>query len=167
VQDDDSNPDCSSVEYIPQQAIWVQPRETDTGISWMDPRKIEELLRSTQKSKILQFIDQAGRQLACFDHPNPQVHIVLGLYHVAYRTEERTRYSMEEFSRQGALTSIWSTYRPLMVSRCPFDLTAQYAGYLEDDERTIPKALDSSHMGSMMSNVSRQMGEDEWEEWLS
>jgi hypothetical protein len=39
----------------------------------MDPRTIEELLRSTQKSKILQFIDQAGGQLASLDDPSPQV----------------------------------------------------------------------------------------------
>jgi hypothetical protein len=132
----------------------------------MGPRKIEELLRSTQKSKILQFIDQAGRQLANSNDPCPPVHIVLGLYHVPYRTGERTRCSMEDRSRQGAMLPIWSNSRPLMKIRRPFDLTAQYSGYLENDDRSIPRALSPSHMGSTMINISSQMSEDEWKEWL-
>jgi hypothetical protein len=161
-----SSPNCALVEYIPQQAIWIEPLDTEFGNSWMHPRKIEELLRSTQKSKILQFVDQAGRQLANSNHPCPPVHIVLGLHHVPYRTGERTRWSMEECRRQSAIIFIWSNYRPLMRSCRPFDLTAQYSGYLENDERSIPRALSSSHMGRTMTNISTQMSEAEWEEWL-
>jgi hypothetical protein len=135
----------------------------------MHPCKIEELLCGTQKSRILQFIDQAARQLASSNHSCPPVHIVLGLYHVSYRTGERNRYSMEELYHRGAMTSIWSNHRSLIATKSsrPFDLTAKYSGYLENDERSIPRAFRPSYMGNTYSNISTQIGQDEWEEWLS
>jgi hypothetical protein len=156
------------VEYIPQEAIWTEPRDTDFRVSWMHPRKIEELLCSAQKIKILQFIDQAGRQLASSNHSSPPVHIVLGLYHVSYRTGERIRCSMEELYHQGAMTYILSNNRSLIETKSsrPFDLTAKYSGYSENDERSIPRAFSPSYMGSTYSNISTQIGQDQWEEWL-
>lgn len=139
---------------------------TDLEVSWMCPRKIEELLCNSKKSKILQFIDQAGRQLAHSNLIRPSVHIVLGLYHLSYPTQKRSRCPLQELSYLDVLRSIWSDFRPLMENKRPFDLTAQYVGYLVDDEWSIPKRFSPSHYESTKTNVSTQMDEDEWEQWL-
>ena len=149
-------------------AISEQAHRRVLGDIWTHPRKIEQLLCSTQRSKILQFIDQAARQLAKSSHPCPPVHIVIGLHHVPYRTGERTRCSMIECKGEGAMSLIWSDDRSSMKSCRPFDLTAQYSEYLENDERSIPRALSpsQSQVGSTMTNISTQMSEAEWDEWL-
>lgn len=163
--------DRAPVEDLPQQLIPTKMRQDSLGReAWDELRMSEELLSSTDKSKMLQFIDQAARQLASSDHTCPPVHVVLGLYNYPGPTYERTRYTMEDAIqrdpfRQHGLIHILSDWRPFVESRHPFELTIQYLGYLEQDEPTIPKALPEADVGGTETSAGEQMSEAEWQQW--
>jgi len=155
------------VEYKPQQAIWIQPRDEGAmGISWMDPHKIEEILRNTEKSMVLRFIDQAGRQLAYAKSALPPVRVVLGLYRDVWEGGMTTRYTLEDYTYKSAIQGLMWRSRSLMDGKRPFALSVEYAGCQAGSELAVPQAIVLQDTNGLKDALLAQMHESEWREWL-